>query len=174
MAIAVSGGAPDQAAGESVEYEVKAAFLYNFAKFVEWPVDALGDQEAPLCIGIVGEDPFGEVIDRSIKRQSVHSRLITVKRFEKPEDLEPCHILFIDYSDSKRLKETLEGVEGTPVLTVGESDRFTRLGGVIRFFIARNRVRFEINNDVAEQSGLKLSSKLLKVAKVVGGEANDG
>jgi hypothetical protein len=150
-----------------LEYEVKAAFLYNFAKFTEWPVEEEG--EDPIVIGVLGEDPFGELLDNTVRGKLVRGRTLQIKRFDKlSEDLKGCHILFIGVSESNRIARALKYLEGARVLTVGESRTFCSVGGSINFVLDRRRVRFEISVAAAERAGLKLSSKLLKLATLVG------
>ncbi len=150
------------------EYEVKAAFLYNFAKFTEWPSRAFGGDDAPIVIGVLGKDPFGVTLDQTIRGKTVRGRRLEIVRFGHVEDdLKRCHILFIGPSETGRLEGIFESLEGSSVLTVGEGDGFCQRGGVINFVLRQNRVRFEISVDAAERSGLSISSKLLKLAKIV-------
>ena len=154
------------------EYDVKAAYLYHFAKFVEWPEEALPDSATFLTIGILGTDPFGEAFV-SIQGKSVKGRQLAVKRFASLRDLEPCHILFISDSEKKRLPEILEQLDEAGVLIVGDMKGFARAGGTINFVLRKNKVQFEINVDAAERAGLKLSSKLLKLAFIVRDERRE-
>ncbi len=168
-AVAVSGSVP-QAGAQSdppTEYQIKAAFLYNFAKFVEWPADAFPDPHAPIVVGIVGEDPFGSVLDKIVLGKSVNGRELLIKRFKPGPDLRNCHILFISSSEKKHLAPILESLQGSSVLTVGETDRFVQSGGVVNFILEENKVRFEINSDAAGRARLKISSKLLALARIV-------
>jgi hypothetical protein len=150
------------------EHQVKAAFLFNFAKFVTWPADTFADQNAPLVIGIAGDDPFGGAIDDITRGERVNGHPILVKRLGADDQLEHCQILFVSASERKRLRHILETLSNAPVLTVGEPDDFARLGGVIRFTKDQYRVGFEINVDAAERSRLRISSKLLSLAHIVG------
>ena len=149
------------------EYQLKAVFLYNFAKFVEWPAESFADDQSPIILGILGEDPFGDTIDQIIKGKTIKDRELTIKRFEKIEKLEACHILFISSSEEKRLEEILETLRDSSVLTVGEMKQFARSGGMINFTVRESKIRFEINVDAAERAKLKISSKLLKLAKII-------
>jgi hypothetical protein len=148
------------------EYKVKAAFLFNFAKFVEWPEQ--DDDGASVTIGVVGLDPFGESLDQVVRDKTVGTRHIAIRRFASVEQMEPCNILFISPSESSRLDEILKALDGTATLTVGEDEGFVTKGGIIRFFTQESKIRFEINLDAAEYEGLQLSSKLLQVARTVG------
>ena len=145
------------------EYRLKAAFLYNFAKFVEWPAEALSDEKATFILGVLGEnDPFGPALE-SIRGKTVRGKILTIKRFEGLQDLAACHILFIASSEKEQLEEALEFLEGSSVLTVGEMERFAEMGGIINFVVKKNRLRFEINLDAGRRAGLEISSQLLNL-----------
>ena len=155
-----------RAADESFgEYEVKAAFLYNFARFVEWP-DPAPAAEEPVEICVLGEDPFGEVLDRTIAKKKVRGHPVVARRIEGPDDAATCRIVFVSASE-ERLRPTLETLAREQTLTVGEDDDFTKQGGMIKFLLDERRVRLEINVDALERAGLKASSQLLRVARVV-------
>ncbi len=148
------------------EYEVKAAMLYNFARFVDWPQQALGQPSEPLVLGVLGPDPFGGILDDTLRGVTVNGRPIVVRRFAGVADLKVCHILFISSSEVKSLPLVAQVFEKSAVLTVSDIDRFATRGGMIGFTLDGNKVRFEINLDAAEKAGLKISSKLLKLATV--------
>ncbi len=154
-------------AQEANEYEVKAAFLYNFARFVEWPDNVSPDPNGPLVIAILGRDPFGGEIDRAIEGKTVNGRRLVIKRFSSLETYEQCHILFVSSSERGNLPRILAAVRTNSVLTVSETDRFAQIGGIINFITIENRIRFEINQAAAERVGLKISSKLLSLGRVV-------
>lgn len=156
------------------EHQVKAVFLYNFAKFIDWPSDPSPDSRDPVVIGIVGEDPFGNLLERTVKGKTVDRREIVIKRFKRGQDLRGCHILFVSSSESKHLRAIFESLKGASVLTVGETEGFARLGGVINFTLEDNQVHFEVNVDAAERARLKISSKLLSLAKIVRDEPHGG
>jgi len=146
------------------EYEIKAAFLYNFAKFVTWPEDTFGDQQSPLIIGVLGENPFGGAL-KSVEEKTVQGRQIIVKHFNTEKDIEHCHILYIGSSEKDRMVQLLSGdLSKKEILTVGSMAQFTQSGGVINFVIQGNKTKFEINRESANRAGLKISSKLLKLA----------
>lgn len=145
------------------EYQVKAAYLYNFGKFVEWPAKVTAASDF-FSICVLGEDPFGSTFDATIAGESINGKKVVVKRITKPQDAVSCRILFISSSEESRLKEILAALDDTSVLTVSDISRFTRRGGMIRFVMEANRVRFEVNLTTAEHAGLTLSSQLLKVA----------
>jgi len=146
------------------EYQVKAAFLYNFVKFIDWPVDAFSDSSAPIIIGVVGDDPFGSKIDQVINGKIANGRPLVLKRFPNFKALTFCHILFICSSEKNNLRQALAAA-GAGVLTVGETERFTQMGGIINFTIVDNKVRFAINQVAAERAGLKISAKLLNLSR---------
>jgi hypothetical protein len=161
----VAGAAP-RSAEEVLEYNVKAAFLFNFTKFVDWPAEAFADEKSPFRICILGDDPFGGSLDTLVANETVNGRPIAVRRLARGADPHPCHILFLDRLERERQPEVLAGLRGSPVLTVGESDRFLADGGMINFFLEAHRVRFEVSLPAVERSQLKISSKLLRLAKV--------
>ena len=150
----------------SSEYEVKAAFLYNFTRFVSWPSDGEHKSQEPFVIGIFGRDPFGDLLEGVVGGKTFHGRKIDVHRYESSQDLTSCHILFICKSERYQFTQILKKIQGFGVLSVGDADNFTRSGGMIRLFVEENKVRFEINVEAAEQAGLKLSSKLLNLATI--------
>jgi hypothetical protein len=160
----LTGPATPALAQADDEYHVKALFLYNFAKFVDWPPDM---HAGPICVGILGDDPFGQVLDQTVKGQTVNGHGFVVKRLKRQEDGEGCQIVFVSASEKKRLRTILNGLKSCNVLTVGEVEGFAANGGVINFEIVDSKVRFEVNIDAAERAGLKLSSKLLSLAKIV-------
>ena len=146
------------------EYEVKAAFLYNFAKFVEWPQGAFADADSPLIIGVLGDDPFGEVLDRTVAGKLVQGRPLRVQRWKRLVEMRNCHILFISTSEQGSMLSILDKIRPTPVLTVSDSGDFDERGGIVGFIMVDNKVRFEINNRRAQDAGLKISSRLLMLA----------
>jgi hypothetical protein len=157
-------GARAQSAGE---YQVKAAFLYNFAKFIEWPPSSFPDASAPIRICILGRDPFGAELHQIADEKSVNGRKLQVHQLADLRTARTCHILFIASSEKPQLKQTLESLQGADVLTVGDTEGFVEKGGMINFVLENDRVRFEVNQKAAEQAGLKVSSKLLNIAKSV-------
>jgi hypothetical protein len=149
------------------EYDVKAAFLFNFAKFVEWPSQAFADPSALLVIGVLGDDPFGDVLPQIARGQTAQGRRIEVRRFTENEDYSKCHVLFVSRSVAGQSENILRRLKGRPVLTVGDHEDFVRQGGVVGFAMADKTVRFDINVKAAEAVELKLNSKLLAVARSV-------
>jgi hypothetical protein len=147
------------------EYQVKAAYLLNFARFVEWPPSAFAAAEAPLTICILGEDPFQTTLDRLIADETVDGHRLAVRRLQREPVTAGCHVLYVAASESDQAK-LLRGME-REVLTVGEGDSFLRAGGMLAFVMEGRRIRFSINLAAANRSDVKLSSKLLNVAKSV-------
>ncbi|HEX6639624.1 MAG TPA: YfiR family protein [Thermoanaerobaculia bacterium] len=149
------------------EYRIKAAFLFNFMRFVQWPPTAFADERAPLVICVVGNDPFGAVLDQTLEGESVAARSIVARRVSDDESLDTCHLLFVSGSEKRRLGKVLQSVSrSAPVLTVSDIDGFVAGGGTIGFFLERNRVRFEIDPAQAQRHGLKLSSQLLGLGRI--------
>ncbi len=148
------------------EYEIKAAFLYNFAKFIDWPVESFKDDASSLTLGILGVDPFGPALD-TIKEKTVKGRKLVIKRSRNPEDLKGCHILFVSPLEKENLRPILNVFRESAVLTVSETERFASRGGIINFIRVDNKIHFEINPEAAQRNRLKISSQLLKLARIV-------
>ncbi len=149
------------------EYEVKASFLYEFGRFVEWaPSSEAG--AGPFAICVLGVDPFGALLDQAVKNKTAAADPVVAKRITGIKDSGSCRILFISPSEDSRLPEILKALEGKNILTVGEGSQFTRRGGMIGFRTEDNRVRFTINLSATDGAGLKVSSQLLKVARIEG------
>lgn len=151
----------------SKEYQIKAAFVFNFAQFVDWPSDTFTNASAPLCIGVLGDDPFGDILDTTINGEKVNGHPLVVRRFHKAEEIQDCQVLFISHSEAKRMRQVLDGLKGRSVLTIGEVDGFCKDGGIIRFVTEQNKIRFRINPETAKNSSLTVSSKLLRLAQIV-------
>jgi uncharacterized protein DUF4154 len=149
------------------EYQVKAAYLFNFLKFVEWPGDPLADTHGRWVIGIVGENPFGDELTQIISGKTVQGHELQVRQFQPGEDLYACHILFISASEKKRLPSVLATLNASSVLTVADMDHFIEAGGMIQFVMEDKRVRFAIDVGAAGRARLKVSSKLLSLARKV-------
>lgn len=154
-------------AQSATEYQVKAAFLFNFAKFVEWPADAFSAADAPLQICVLGQDPFGHEFEQVIVDKNVNGHRIEVVHPSGVPQAKACHIIFVATPEKQQVREILRGLRGASVLTVGDTAGFVQMGGVINFVLDENRVRFEINVKAAERAHLKISSRLLTVAKLI-------
>ncbi len=193
--IAVSVAIPVMAdSATSLEYRIKAAFLYNFINFADWPEAKIADSNQPITIGIIGSRDFLKAFE-PIKHKKIKGRTIALKYFpgyEKPQNSEDtndaqwnekietlisCHVLLLcngNFGPIESSGRIIRALKGSPVLTVGETDGFLESGGVINFLMENERVRFEINNTAARQAKLKIRSKLLRLAKrVIGEEASD-
>jgi hypothetical protein len=152
----------------SREYAIKAAYLYQFGRYVQWPAESFADGNAPLVIGVLGTDPFGGVLEDIARSKRIEGRPIVVRRFAAMADYTACHILFVPASVSPEQKAaSLRKLQGTRTLLVGEEPGFAENGGTINFFLEENRIRFEINMEIAKQDQLKISSKLLSLAKII-------
>jgi len=168
IALCLWGGfSTESFAQRATEYEVKAAFLYNFARFVTWPDSTFEAPHAPLIIGIFGDDPFDSTLEQITRDKIVQNHPLTIQRFQNIEDTHACHILFISPSEQKELTALLEHLQTTSILTVGEQNDFCQNGGMINFILVNRRVRFEINPQAIERSALTISSRLLKLAQIV-------
>ena len=160
--------APAGAAEITSARELKAVFLFNFAQFTEWPVDAFADRDAALVIGILGADPFGSSLDNTVENETVRGRRIKVERYRRVTEIKNCHILYIGLSEADGLERVLRDVKGKPVLTVRDNDGSARQSAaMINFLTKQNKIRFVINLDLAREARLTLSSKLLRAAEEV-------
>jgi len=155
------------------EYEVKAGFLCNLASFCTWPPESFDGPDAPIVVGVLGEDPFGELLDRVAEGRRAAGRPFVVKRFAAPDGVEPCHVLFVSRSEKHRIDRALAPVRGRGVLVVGDSRGFLERGGVVNFAIRDSRVRLEIQVDEARRRRLALSAHLLKLARLVRDERRE-
>lgn len=144
------------------EYEVKAAFLFNFAKFVEWPPNAFDDANTPYVIGVLGQDPFGSYLDETVRGERLNGRPLVVQRYRHASEIKQCHVLFISRSESDHLEEIVSSLKYRKILTV--TDAAGNGGAVIRFVNEGNRIRFKIDVQAAKVANLTISSKLLRLA----------
>ena len=155
------------AQAEFNEYQLKAVFLFNFAQFVEWPEKAFAGADSPLVIGVLGADPFGPVLDETVRDERIGGRKLEIHRYRRVEDVGICQILFISKSESSHLEAILAALKERSVLTVGDADRAARRGVMIQFLTEKKRVRLRINLDAAKLAGLTISSKLLRPTEIV-------
>jgi hypothetical protein len=161
--------APHRARAQSAsEYQIKAAFLSKFAGFVQWPSEM---DDGPICIGIIGVDPFGHFLDQGVEGETINGRQLQVRRFQSVAEVGRCQILFISSSESGRLREILNRLQGKPVLTVGDMRGFCESGGVINLKLIDSAIRLEINVAAGQRVGLRFSYKLLRLAKITPGAA---
>jgi len=150
---------------QSTEYRVKAAFMYNFSRFVQWPPAANG-QAGDFTLCILGHDPFGETLN-SLAGKLVHDQVLEIRRIDNPALIDSCQLVFIGRDNSSNLGNILSRLGERPVLTISDLDDFTDKGGIIQFRLVDNKVRFDINIDAARRAGLNISSKLLSLASSV-------
>jgi hypothetical protein len=152
----------------SLEYEVKAAFLFRFAQFVEWPPSTFKESDEPFTYCTIGDDPFHGALERTMNGKTIGQRPLRVRHLNGTGKVGECQILFLGGSgDKKRIEELLASAGSLPILTVGEADQFAESGGAIGFCNEDNKIRFEVNLNAAGKAGLKISAKLLALAKTV-------
>lgn len=155
-----------QESSPDLEHQVKAAFLYNFARFVEWPPDA-PEGDGSFVIGVFGPDATSRALEATVEGKSVGGRTIQVRPVKSQDEARQCHMLFVGSEASDQLRPMLKAVRGSAVLTVGDSEAFAREGGIVNFVMQDHHVRFAVNTDAAARAGLKISSKLLQLAIIV-------
>ena len=161
-----------QEVDEAKATKVKAAYLYNFTKFIQWPDTAFEDDKAPFVIGVLGDDPFGRILDDTVRGKKIAERSVKIRRLSWKEEegrtsLRSCHILYISDSERYRLDDILAALEQRPVLVVSDVREFASDGGMIGFVLEQGRIIFEVNREALERAELKASSKLLKLARIV-------
>lgn len=152
---------------EQIEYKLKAVYIYNFLQFVEWPQSAFDSESSPIVIGILGEDPFGKIMDEAVKSEKIGNHPIIVKRFKLISETNDCHVLYVCASEDRNLKNIFIHVKELPILTISDINDFAEEGGNINFYVDDNKLRFEINVKSLQNAKLKVSSKLLRLAKVI-------
>jgi len=149
------------------EYQIKAAFLFNFVQFVRWPETAFPSSDAPFYVGVLGDDPFGSVLDDTVQGETINGHRLMVIRSPRIEELKDCQMIFVCRSEGSRVDAILSQLNSRPILTVSEIENFADKGGDINFYLSSDKVRFEINPRAARQCGLKISSQLLSLGKIV-------
>lgn len=149
------------------EYQVKAVYLYNFAKFVEWPADESAGREDAFTVCILGRDPFGAFLDQTLAGETLHGKRAVTKRIVSGGDTSDCEIVFVSKSERHGLRSILGSLKKKSTLTVSDIEGFSERGGMIQLMLDEDRVRFEVNLTAATRAGLTLSSELLKVARSV-------
>lgn len=152
---------------KTLEYQIKAAFLYNFTKYVKWPDSAFADSKSPLIVAVVGKDPFGPALDKACGGKTGNGRKIVVKRFATVNKLGPCHILFVPQTEAGSVEIIARRYAGTSALIVGESTDFAAEYGLVNFYIEKKKVHFEVNISAVKREKLAISSQLLKLARIV-------
>ncbi len=158
---------PLQAAPASPnEYALKAVFLYNFCRFIDWPQAAFNSRDEPLIIGIIGNDPFGPLLAEAVAGENYHGRPIQIEHYRRSREIRHCHLLFVGQSKMDQLDQIIAAVAGKNVVTIGETEAFLDRGGMIALSAERNRVRLRINSSALRNARLNVSSKLLQVADI--------
>jgi hypothetical protein len=158
--LSINGLAQDQ----PTEYQIKAAFLFNFAKFVDWPPESFPTTNSPIIIGVVGKNVFGNDLENVIRDKTVNNRRFQFVAVKSAAEATNCHILFISPSEKDNLKKIVDSLHNASVLTVSETDQFLQAGGMINFMIEDKKIRFQISDEAARKAGLRISSKLLSLA----------
>jgi hypothetical protein len=148
------------------EYQIKAAFLFNFCQFVEWPPDAFASAEAPFVIGVYGNNPFGHYLEETVAGEDVNGHPVVVKYFNSVDNVDSCQILFVSAHEKSECEQVLSALKGKAVLTIGDAPYFLAQNGMIKFFTRNNSIKFQINLEETKTAGLVLSSKLLRLAEI--------
>lgn len=165
LALGVSGQPP------ATEYEVKSAYLLNFGKFVKWPAAALPPELEKFSICVLGDDPFGQVLNATVRDEKIGGKPVVARHINRVQDANGCQVLFISSSEESRARKVLKSLDKSGILTVSDMPGFLDRAGMIQFTMSGNRVRFEVNLDAVQEAGLTLSSELLKVASLVKGKS---
>ena len=160
------------AQGASNEADVKAAFVYNFLKFVDWPPHALARSDQPLSIAIVGEGPVADAVESLLEGKKVGTHALVVVRVKAGDPLADVHAVFVTGADKDKAHRTLATRGSAAILTIGDDDQFAARGGIIGLYVEDRRVRFEVNTAAADATGLRVSSRLLALARLVRSSAN--
>ena len=149
------------------EYQIKAAFLFNFTQFVEWPATSFSTAQSPMIIGILGKDPFGSYLEETISGEKVNGHPLVIQHYNSIDDIKTCHVLFINLSDAGRCEQAVTNLKkGRNILTVSETNNFMHQGGMIRFFARNNKIQLQINPEATKADNLVISSKLLRLAEI--------
>jgi hypothetical protein len=153
-------------ASRPTDYDVEAAYLYNFGRFVEWPASVTSNSDS-FSVCVLGQDPFGPALDATLAGETIGGKSVIAKRISTPQEAARCHILFMSSTEDSRLNKIIEALGKDAVLTVSDMPKFSQRGGMIQFVLEGKRVRFEVNLTATQRAGLTLSSELLKVATAV-------
>ncbi|MFL6515645.1 MAG: YfiR family protein [Chthoniobacterales bacterium] len=153
---------------DATEYGLKSVFLYQFCRFMEWPASAFSSPRDPLVIGVIGDDPFGQLLNEAVEGETYHGRPIRIEHYRNPRDIKRCHILFVSHSDEDQVNQILSSVAGKNIITVGETDDFLDHGGMIALTADRNKVHVRVNQSSLRTANVEVSSKLLRVAEIRG------
>ena len=168
-ALVLSVVRPCAADGPSREYLVKAAFIYNFTQFITWPKDAYSCADSPFIVGVLGDDPFDGTLEQAMDGKTVDGHPVVVRHFASVDQLGPCQVLFVPQSQEDSMAAVMSRLAATPVLTIGESEDFLPGDGGIRFLLEDGKIHFEINPAATDAARLKISAKLMKLARIYKG-----
>jgi uncharacterized protein DUF4154 len=149
------------------EYQVKAAFVFNFTQFVEWPSQSFSTPQSPAVIGILGNDPFGTYLEETITGETLNKHPLSIKHFTDVDDVTNCEVLFINISDKNKLQVIIEKLKGKNILTISDVNAFTKLGGMVRLYTKDDKINIQINLEAVKEENLIISSKLLKLAEII-------
>src|SRR3954468_12411118 len=153
---------------DATEYGLKSVFLYQFCRFMEWPNSAFSSPGDPLIIGVIGDDPFGSLLNEAVEGETYHGRPIRIEHYRNSREIKRCHILFVSRSEGDQLDQILSSVAGKNIVTVGETDRFLDHGGMIALTADRNKVHLRVNQSSLRSANVDVSSKLLRIAELRG------
>jgi hypothetical protein len=170
LVLMIAMGFNSRAQAPATEYEVKAAYLLNFGKFVKWPESALPPGTDKFSICVLGDDPFGNVLNTTVRDEKIDGKPVVARHISRSQEVTGCQVLFVSRSEDKQVRKLLQSFSKSAVLTVSDMPGFLDHDGMIQFTLVNNRVRFEVNLDSVQQTGLVLSSELLKVASSVKGK----
>jgi hypothetical protein len=164
----------DEIQASANEYSVKAAFLLNFIKFINWPEGAFEKETSPIVIGVIGDEKVCDALKSSLQGRTINRRDLLPLRITWPDEIHGYHILFVCSSESKVAPAVVKSLENESILTVGETEGFGRQGGMINFYLEKNKVRFEINLNATDKAHIKISSQLLSLARIIEGKPQAG
>jgi hypothetical protein len=166
LTLAVGPSAAPGAEPVAGEYDLKAAFVYQFTHYTEWPAESFEDSTSPIVVAVVGEDPFRGALERAVRDKTVGGRSLAYRHFANANALEPCHVLYVSPSERQQLGQIVRDAQDFAALTVADTEDFTREGGMVRFLTENKKVRFEIRRKAVEAAGLRIKAQLLKAGHI--------
>lgn len=152
---------------QSLAYQLRAVFLFNFTQFITWPASSFAGENAPLVIGVLGSNPFDGHLQEIVQGEKVNGRSLLVKYFHQVDEIKSCHVLYINVTETDRLRDILATIKGKQIVTVSDAHNFIKCGGMIKFIAVNHKVHFQINPEALKAEGLEVSSKLLRLAEIV-------
>jgi YfiR/HmsC-like len=156
----------------SREPQLKAAYIYNFAQFTQWPAEAFVTADSPIVIGVLASDLMADLLRQTVQGETIGGRKLVVQEYKSLRDLQTCHILFIPQTETASLEKAVAALKGKPILTVSDADRAAQRGAMIRLYPESNKLRLVVNMNALNAANLKVSSKVLRVATIVSGEGH--